>query len=205
MPTVLITAFEPYDRWSSNSSWSALVELTRDLPSEPKLVTRRYPVDFIAAKERLYNDLNANYDFAIFLGQSPGSARIHLESIAINAGGMSHQLPDEFEPLVPGGPVAYQTSLPLTHWARQLREARIPAQVSYHAGTYLCNAVFYLAQHFITARKLKTKTVFVHLPLTPEQIIDERHDYPSLPAATVANALRTMLSQLVTDDAPNFA
>ena len=48
MASVLITAFEPYDRWEANSSWLALVELTKDLPSEPRITTRRYPVDFAA-------------------------------------------------------------------------------------------------------------------------------------------------------------
>ena len=32
MPSVLITAFEPYDRWRANSSWLTLVQLTQDLP-----------------------------------------------------------------------------------------------------------------------------------------------------------------------------
>jgi len=36
MTRVLITAFEPFDRWSENSSWLALVELTRSLPESPK-------------------------------------------------------------------------------------------------------------------------------------------------------------------------
>ena len=72
MLSVLITAFEPYDRWPENSSWLALVELTRDLPTNLKVVTRRYPVDFEAARSRLLDDLAANYDFALHLGQAPG-------------------------------------------------------------------------------------------------------------------------------------
>ena len=52
-PRVLITAFEPYDRWSTNSSWEALVTLTKELPESPKVVTRRYPVDFAAAQGHL--------------------------------------------------------------------------------------------------------------------------------------------------------
>ena len=84
MTTVLLTAFEPYDRWPENASWLALVELTRDLPAEPHVVTRRYPVDFDAARARLFDDLAANYDFALHLGQSPGSSRVHLEAIGVN-------------------------------------------------------------------------------------------------------------------------
>ena len=114
MPAVLITAFEPYDDWSENASWLALVELTRDLPSRSKVVTRRYPVDFEAVRQRLREDLAADYDYALYLGQAPGTGRIHLEMIGTNIGGHSSQTPDQFQPLVAEGPVAYRSSLPLT-------------------------------------------------------------------------------------------
>ena len=45
MPRVLITAFGPYGKWAENASWLALVELTRHLPAQPEITTRRYPVD----------------------------------------------------------------------------------------------------------------------------------------------------------------
>jgi pyroglutamyl-peptidase len=203
MPTVLITAFEPYDRWPTNSSWLALMELTHELPSEPKLVTRRYPVDFVEARERLKKDLQANYDYAIFLGQAPGSGRVHLESIAVNVGGTSRQLPDEFVPLVADGPAAYRTGLPLGEWSQTLRNIGIPAQVSFHAGTYLCNAIFYLGQHFVAEQGLKTQCVFIHLPLAPSQVTADRQDLPSLPSPIAAAALRLVLGELVAreDDA----
>src|SRR5262245_50824012 len=91
--SILITAFEPYDRWQENSSWLALVELTRELPLEPKVVTRRYPVDFEQTRSRLFEDLAAGYDFALHLGQAPGIGRIHLEAIGVNVGGHSSLLP----------------------------------------------------------------------------------------------------------------
>src|SRR5262249_51537572 len=121
MTSVLITAFEPYDRWDDNSSWLALVELTKDLPGEPRVTTRRYPVDFSAVRERLTEDLAADYDYALHLGQSPGLARVHLEAIGLNIGGTSQQLAEQFQPLVSDGPVAYRSDLPLADWAVKLR------------------------------------------------------------------------------------
>lgn len=196
MTSVLITAFGPYDRWQSNSSWQALVELTREIPAEPRVVTRLYPVDFEQVRTRLESDLAANYDFALHLGQAPGIGRIHLEAVGINVGGHSSLLPDQFQPLVEDGPVGYRSALPLSDWAVKLREAGIPTQVSYHAGTYLCNATLYLTHHFVQERGLKTQAAFVHLPLSPEQVLEERQDYPSLPSATVAAGLRMILQQL---------
>lgn len=196
MKTVLITAFEPYDRWSTNASWDALVALTRELPTAPKVVTRRYPVDFAKTKAKLADDLAANYDYTLHLGQAPGSSRIHLEAVAINVAGESQQSPDAFDTLVPGGPAAYRTQLPLANWASKIRAAGIPVQVSYHAGTYLCNAIFYLAQHLAVEKQLKTQSAFIHLPLSPSQVLAERHDVPSLPTNLCAESLQLILAQL---------
>ena len=196
MPTVLVTAFEPYDRWPENSSWLALVELTRELPTNLKVVTRRYPVDFEAARARLADDLAANYDFALLLGQSPGISRVHLEMVGVNVGGHSSQIPDQYQPLVAGGPPAYQSSLPLAAWSARIREFGIPCQVSYHAGTYLCNAVLYLTHHIAAERGLKTRAAFIHLPLAPAQVLGERQDWPSLPSSHCAEAMRLILGEL---------
>lgn len=198
MPTVLMTAFEPYDRWTENSSWLTLIELTRDLPTEPKLVTRRYPVDFQRARQRLEADMAANYDYAIHLGQAPGSTRVRLEAIGLNVGGTSDELPEGHLPLTADGPVAYRSSLPLSDWAVRLRSLGIPAQVSYHAGTYLCNAMLYLSHYIAERRGLSTRSAFVHLPLAPEQVLAERSETPSLPVSLSSAAVRVILAQLVT-------
>src|SRR5688572_26103145 len=196
VPRVLITAFEPYDRWSENSSWQALVALTTELPESPKVVTRRYPVDFAAAQAKLQEDLAANYDYALLLGQAPGISRVHLEAVGINVGGHSSQSPDEFRPLVEGGPAAYRSSLPLDQWAAAVRQQGIPCQVSYHAGTFLCNAVLYLAHHLAEQQRLKTRTTFIHLPLCPAQVLSQRQDLPSMTSHDAAQAIRIILEQL---------
>jgi pyroglutamyl-peptidase len=196
MASVLITAFEPYDRWNANSSWLALVELTQNLPREPAVTTRLYPVDFAAVKEKLADDLAANYDYALHLGQAPGSTRIQLESIAINIGGSSVQSPDQYRSLVEGGPVAYQSGLPLGRWAGRLRAGGIPAQISYHAGTFLCNATLYFSCYLAERLGLKTRSAFVHLPLDVTQTADQAPELAALPAATSAAAVRILLAEL---------
>jgi pyroglutamyl-peptidase len=196
MATVLLSAFEPYDHWPDNASWLALVELTRELPQGPKIVTRRYPVDFEVARGRLREDLTADYDFALHLGQSPGISRIHLEAFGVNVGGHSSQTADEFQPLVAGGPAAYQSALPLADWAAKIRQLGIPCQVSYHAGTYLCNALLYLTHHFAREQGLKTRAAFIHLPLAPQQVMGLRQDWPTLTSGQCAEAVRVILQEM---------
>ena len=195
MTSVLITAFEPYDCWRENSSWLCLRELTRERPTEPAITTRRYPVDFQAAKEKLAQDLKANFDYAIHLGQAPRSAAIRLEEIGLNLGGSS-ETREALRPLAADGPVAYRSQLPLADWAAKLCSAGIPAQVSYHAGTYLCNAVFYWSHYFSQQLALRTRSAFIHLPLDLSQTLGQREELPSLPAAVSAAAVRLILEEL---------
>jgi pyroglutamyl-peptidase len=196
MTSVLVTAFEPYDRWQANASWLALVHLTQNLPSEPTITTRLYPVDFAAVKERLAGDMAANYDFALHLGQAPGSTRIQLEAIGLNVGGYGGQSPDEFRQLIVEGPVAFRSPLPLAQWSSQLRASGIPSQVSYHAGTYLCNATLYFSCYLAERMGLRTESAFIHLPLDVSQTAAQALDMASLPAETSARALRMILDDL---------
>lgn len=195
MTSVLVTAFEPYDRWTANASWLCLLEWIREAASEPAVTTRLYPVDFAAVRERLSHDLGAGYDFALHLGQAPGSGRIRLEAVALNMGGAADESPEQFRPLADDGPVAYRSTLPLADWAVKLRAAGVPAVVSYHAGTYLCNATLFWTHYLAEKRNLNTRSTFLHLPLDVSQVVAERHDQPSLPSATAA-ALRLLLAEL---------
>ncbi|MEX2120854.1 MAG: pyroglutamyl-peptidase I [Pirellulales bacterium] len=197
MSSVLVTAFEPYDDWAANSSWLCLQELARDLPALPAVTTRLYPVDFAAARERLWQDLAADYDFALHLGQAPGSSAIRLEAIGLNVGLPSPSHAGHLLPLVEAAPLAYRSDLPLAQWAARLAECGIPAQVSYHAGTYLCNAALYWTLHRAQQMGLRTRAVFVHLPLDVSQVLAEA-EQPSLAASTTARAVRLILAELTT-------
>jgi pyroglutamyl-peptidase len=196
MRKVLITAFGPYDHWRENSSWLALVELTRDMPEGLAITTRRYPVDFGAVKRLLAQDMEAEYDIALHLGQAPGASYVRLEAIGLNMGGTSSELPERFQPLSPEGPLAYRSSLPLARWASVLRAAEIPAQVSFHAGTYLCNATLYWSHYLAEIHRLPTRSAFIHLPLDHSQVLSDQIATPWLPAKLAAEGLRLILADL---------
>ena len=106
MTRVLITAFEPYDRWPENSSWLALEDLTRWYDGDVEITTRRYPVDLTRMSETLRKDMQSNFDFAVHLGQSPGSTLIKLEAVALN-------VRSDGSPLISDAPEAYRSSVPL--------------------------------------------------------------------------------------------
>lgn len=192
MKSVLLTAFEPYDRFPANASWLTLVELTRNLPEDLKITTRLYPVDYARARELAQQDLLAEPDYAIHLGQAPGSGRLRLETTGLNTSlrGQAHV------PLLADGAAAYRTTLPLDQWVPQLRGAGIPAEVSNHAGTFLCNALLYYSLHEAKVRGLRTQAFFLHVPLDVSQVLNDATDTPCLPVEYAAAGLRLILGEL---------
>jgi len=193
----LLSAFEPYDVWEQNSSWEALVTYLHGRGTVPGVTTRRYPVDLEKLQIRLEKDLELGFDAILHLGQAPGISRVQLEAIALNVAGMTEAAGDFFGPLVADGPVAYRTRFPLDVWNLDLRSSGIPCSVSFHAGTYLCNAIMYLSHHWHEQRRRKCSIGFIHMPLTPEQVLHSRRDLPSMPREQSGEAIGRILDLML--------
>lgn len=193
---ILLTAFEPYDHWEQNSSWEALSEWLRVNGVPAGVTTRRYPVDLNKMQERLAKDLLLGFDAILHLGQAPGIHSVHIEAIAINVAGMTQSEGDYFGPLIPDGPVAFRSAFPLNHWDNRLRSIGIPSSISYHAGTYLCNALMYLSHHWHMERKLSCPVGFLHFPLIDEQVLKDRRNLPSMKRDQLASVISTIINQI---------
>lgn len=198
MHRVLLTAFGPYDDWSENTSWLVLQDLLRDIPQHVELVTRLYPVDFVEVRKRLEEDLKLSFGTVLSLGQAPGNSRIALEGVGLNLARGRGMRAEDAVPLDPTGPPAYFSTLPLKEWAERLRSEGIPAEVSHHAGTYLCNAALYLSHHVSARAGYPTRCGFLHLPLASEQAVDLPRDYPSLPVSLMSRGVRRLVDDLAT-------
>ena len=190
MTRVLITAFEPYDRWEQNASWLALMDLTRWYEGPIELTTRRYPVDLSQMSQQLRKDIQMDFDIALHLGQSPGSTLVKLESVGLN-------VRTDGSPLIENAAEAYRCPLKLAEAAQSLVAAGIPCELSHHAGTYLCNAALYLSQHYAKSFGMKTVSAFIHLPLTPAQAAaDAGTRLPSMSTAMASAALALLIDQV---------
>jgi len=187
--TVLLTGFEPFDRDPVNPSGEA-VHLVSDRWSGPEeLVTATLPVTFAGAADRL-RELIADHapDVVIASGLAGGRAAIGVERIAVNL--IDARIPDNEgaqpidEPSIEGAPAARFATLPVKAIAARIAEAGIPAEVSYSAGTFVCNHVFFTA---LEAAASVTRVGFVHVPWSAEHA--PTADAPALPLADIARAL----------------
>jgi pyroglutamyl-peptidase len=194
--SILVTAFDTYDTWQENSSWTALTEYLKEYGVAPDVITRRYPVDLQSMRNRLELDLARGISGVIHLGQRPGAATLNLEAICLNLDG-SNALPRaELEPLIDGAPIAFRTACPLSIWNERLRRAGVPSDISYHAGTYLCNAMMYLSHAWFAVRGLDVPVAFVHTPLTPTEADRYGGKYSAMDPKILAEGVRILIDSM---------
>jgi pyroglutamyl-peptidase len=175
-PTVLVTGFEPFGGSGLNPSWMAVQALHGRVVGGHRLVGAQLPTVFGESLSEL-RELLLHYRPALVIctGQAAGRAALSLERVAINVN--DARIPDNAgakpvdTPVVPGGPAAYFTSLPIKAMLQGLLDAGINAEVSQTAGTFVCNHVFYGVMHEVAVHtQLRhTRAGLIHVPLLPEQ------------------------------------
>ncbi|QKJ19867.1 pyroglutamyl-peptidase I [Microbacterium hominis] len=193
MTTVLLTGFEPFGGDAANPSGEAVHRVAAGWSGPETLVTAVLPVAFSAAAERL-RALIAEHspDAVVATGLAGGRAAIGVERVAVNL--LDARIPDNDGqqpidvPSVPGAPAAAFATLPVKAIVRDLRAAGIPAELSYSAGTYVCNHVFFSALHAVDPG---VRTGFVHVPWSAEHAPDS--DAATLPLAQIARAIDLVL------------
>lgn len=196
-PTVLLTGFEPFGGETTNPSWLVAQALHGELITGARVVAVQLPCVFGEALAVLQQALAEHRpQLVLALGQAAGRCELTPERVAINvddariADNAGAQPVDA--PIVPGGPAAYFSSLPIKAMVAALREAGVPASVSQTAGTFVCNHVFYGLMHQLRSRR-GVRGGFMHLPLLPEQAV-RLGGQPSLGLATQVAGVRLALA-----------
>lgn len=169
-PTVLLTGFAPFDGDDRNPSWEAARALHGRRIAGHRVVARELPVEFGASLALLRRAIReVRPALVLCVGLAGGRDAVSLERIAINVD--DARIPDNAgrqpidEPVVPGGPAAYFSTLPIKAMYAALRDAGVPVEVSQTAGTFVCNHVFYGLMHALRRRR-GIRAGFVHVPRT---------------------------------------
>ncbi|WP_043263337.1 pyroglutamyl-peptidase I [Streptomyces sp. CT34] len=193
MTRVLLTGFEPFDGESTNPSWQAVRAAAAEPLAAAVVSTVELPCVYGRSLTALRTAIDATQpDIVVCVGQAGGRPDITVERVALNID--DARIPDASgaepidEPIVPGGPAAYFSTLPVKACVAAVRAAGLPASVSNTAGTFVCNHVFYGLAHLIATELPHVRGGFVHVPYAPEQVTDRAR--PSLPVDAVARALR---------------
>jgi pyroglutamyl-peptidase len=204
---VLVTGFEPFGGDAVNSSADAVAALAASWAGPDELVTAVLPVAFDQVRSaygpllRLLDEHAP--DVVVAVGLADGITQLQVERVAINL--MDARIPDNDgsqpvdAPVADGGPAARFATLPVKAAVAAVREAGIPAGVSYSAGTYVCNASFYAVQHALAERP-GVLSGFVHVPRSTEEVGGDAATSalsdggePHLPLEALARALEIVV------------
>lgn len=173
--SVLVTGFDPFGGSAVNPSWDAVQALHGREIAGHRVIGEELPTVFGAALQRLEAALERHRPrLVVCTGQAGGRPAISLERVAINVN--DARIPDNagVQPvdtaIVPGGPTAYFTTLPIKAMLQALLDAGVRAEVSQTAGTFVCNHTFYGLMHLLARPMWQgVRGGLIHVPWLPEQ------------------------------------
>lgn len=196
MKRILITGFEPFGDQVINPSERLVSKLSRTVNGIDSLIL---PVNFELAFQAFQKHVETDgpFDVIVMLGQASGRKHICLERYAHNW--MENKKADATNPAIParkiseGLPEAVMTTLPVETLRDSLNTwlEESPVHVSLSAGSYVCNNLYFKV---LTTFK-ETPSVFVHVPLLPEQQRDGEN-IPTMEFDTQLLVLTTILESL---------
>lgn len=193
---VLVTGFEPFGGETINPALEAVKMLDNQI-NGAEIIKLELPTVFGKSKEVLERALEKEKpNIVICVGQAGGRDKISIERVAINIDDAG--IPDNEEnkpidqPIVHNGDKAYFSSLPIKEILNNLKENKIPAEISNSAGTYVCNHIMYNLLYYIDKKALDTLGGFIHIPYIPEQVIDKKMA-PSMSLDYIVRGLRIII------------
>jgi pyroglutamyl-peptidase len=173
--SVLVTGFDPFGGSAVNPSWDAIHALDGRMVAGHRIVGGEIPTVFGASLQMLEALMEQHQPrLVICTGQAGGRPAVSLERIAINVN--DARIPDNAGarpidlPIVPDGPAAYFTTLPIKAMLQALLDAGVRAEVSQTAGTFVCNQTFYGLMHLLARPRWQgVRGGLIHVPWLPAQ------------------------------------
>ncbi len=166
---IVVTGFDVYGSEVDNPTGRIALELNGVVIGGYLIHGLKIPVSYASVRravEIIYNYFNPR--IVLSLGLSPPRPIPSIERIALNYA--DTKIPDtdgivmRNKRIVNNGPLALETSVNVGALVDYLIAQGIPVTISYHAGTYLCNYLYYLLLYKGLQRR--TKVLFIHVPRT---------------------------------------
>lgn len=171
---ILLTGFAPFGGEKINPSWQAVQQLDGWQPDAETIVSvLELPCVFGESLQVLHQAIKElTPAVVIAVGQAGGRSQFCVEKVAINYD--DARIPDNQQQqpagtaIVADGPTAYFSTLPVKAIVQALQQQGIPAALSFSAGTFVCNHVFYGMLHRLRNQP-QVKAGFIHIPYSPAQ------------------------------------
>ncbi len=199
---IIVTGFAPFNKEKTNPSWEAVVKIPNQIAGV-EIQKIELPVTYQGAFSSLKQILEKSSQCkgVLCVGQAMGRSMITPESIAINRiyGSIADEQGENpfHTPIEKEGPAGYFSTLPVLSLVEALKQNHIPSQLSYHAGTYVCNYVLYSLLHYMEKSQRDLPSGFVHVPMSTDQAIESGSSLPSMPLSLISKGLELCIIEII--------
>lgn len=176
---ILVCGFKPFQNEEINPTEKLIEELEQIQKKSDEFKnfqTLVLPVSYQQAPEILKKKLtDEKFEKVLMMGQAGSSSRIRLERVALNW--QETDVTDEmgYQPkpgkISDSGSDVYFTRMPIAHLKAQLEKQQIPVEISFSAGAFVCNRVYY--EFYQTCGKA-VPGLFVHFPFLSSQAVGDQ-------------------------------
>lgn len=165
---LLLTGFGPFGSNTSNPTTDIVKELEGLVVNEFNIISKELPVSYQKLDKLLPEIYQSDtWDAIIHLGLASDQKKITPEKVALNL--IDSKNPDNDgecfldKKIIETGDSLYST-LPVRKMVKSLAAEKIPAEISYSAGVYVCNYTMYHCLHYIQKNNFQIPAGFIHVP-----------------------------------------
>lgn len=197
---ILVTGFAPFGGETMNPSYEAVRRLPDTIHGH-SLTKLELPVTFHGAVTLLEETIRTlRPDVLLLVGQAGGRPHMSVERIAINLEDARILDNEGYQPIdcpvIDGGENAYFATVPVKAMVSAMTRGGVPADLSYSAGSYVCNAVMYTALHLSNREFPDMQVGFIHVPYAPEQLVGKPDHTPAMEIALMVKGLTLAIEVL---------
>lgn len=204
---ILVTGFDPFNNDTINPAYEAVKKLPNKIKNV-EIIKLEIPTSFERSTIVLEKAIkNYKPNIILSIGQAGGRNEITVEKIAINLMEARIKDNDGKQPLnVPireDGETAYFSNLNVKGIVSYIKENKIPASVSYTAGTFVCNCVMYNILYLINRKYPNIKGGFIHVPFLPEQALLKSPIPSSMSLDNISKAIELAIEAIILNKMDN--
>lgn len=201
-PKILVAGYGTWAKATANPAEAIALDMGRRDWATCEVLGFGVPVDSAAIAAEIERLLELHTpDAWIGIGVS-SAAIVQAEMVGVNW--LDFDVPDidgrtiKTEPIVKQGPAAYNATLPNAQIVDAIKQAGIPAALSFHAGTHLCNQMLYTAAGLIEQSGLSTLSGFIHVPRTPTNVLEVGETRPPKPSMCLSLSSQALVQCIET-------
>lgn len=200
---ILVTGFDPFGGETTNPAYEA-IKLIPDEILDSEIIKLEIPTVFTRSAKGVEDAIKEHSpDVVLSIGQAGGRSSISVERVAINLA--EARIPDNDgeqpidEKLQENGKNAYFATIPVKGIVQHIREQKLPANISYTAGTYVCNSIMYHVLHMTYERYKDIRAGFIHVPFSTEQAAEKPDGTPSMSLESIAKGIEYAIEAIIED------